>query len=138
LPNAGVIETAADVVTIAAAVPNEIVPAEVLPISKFVAGMLVAVVSPNVVLLRELWKGDTVLLTGVAVELGIASEGAFAKPLNTDVVGAEVDDPKVGAIEGKATVPKVVVVDGVVVTSGTFLITVWPPNIGVVDNEVGA
>lgn len=120
------IETAADVVVTAAAVPNEIVdPAEVLPelIPKLVVGMLVAVVSPNVGLLRELWKGDTVPLVGVAEELGVAPEGAFAKLLNTDAVGAEV--PKVGAIEGKATVPKVVVVDGVVVTSGTiFLITV--------------
>lgn len=127
MPNAGVMETAADVVATAVAVPNEIVPAEVLPelIPKLVAGMLVTVVSPNVGLLKELWKGDAVPLAGVAEEAGVPPEGAFAKPLNTDAVGAEVDVPKVGAIEGKAAVPKVVVVDGAVVASEiAFLMTV--------------
>lgn len=67
---------------------------------------------------KEFWKEDTVLLTGAAKEL--APVGAFANPLNTDVVDAEVDVLKVGAIDGKTAAPKLIAVDGVmVVTSET-------------------
>lgn len=142
LPNAGVMEVT--VVVVAAGMPNEIVPAEVLPelIPKLVADILAAVVSPNVGLLREVWKGDTVLLAGIVEELVVTPIDVFVNPLNTDAVvgAAKVDVPKVDVIDGKGTAPKVVVA-GSVIVSGTVVasfMTVWPPNIGAAANEIGA
>ena len=77
------------------------------------------VVSPNGDLLREVWKGDTVLLAGIVEELVVMPPDVFTNPLNTDaVVGAKVDVPKVDVIDGKETAPKVVVA-GSVIVSGT-------------------
>lgn len=111
-----------EVADVVAGMPNEIVPAEeaLLELTpKLVAGILVTVVSSNVGLLREVWKDDTVLLAGIAEELVVTPADEFANPLNTDaVVGAKVDVPRVGVIDGKETAPKVVVA-GSVIVSGT-------------------
>lgn len=132
-----------EVADVVAGMPNEIVPAEeaLLELTpKLVAGILVTVVSSNVGLLREVWKGDTVLLAGIAEELVVTPADEFANSLNTDVVvGAKVDVPRVGVIDGKETAPKVVVA-GSVIVSGTvagFFMIVWPPNIGAAANEIG-
>lgn len=100
------------------------------------AGIPVAVVSPNVGSLRELWKGDGVLLLTDVTDEEVTVILADVNPLNTDAVEAGV--PNEGVIDGKAIAPKVVVAGSVVVvTSGTVFFTiVWPPNIGVADNEV--
>lgn len=90
------------------------------------AGILTVVVSPNVGLLRELWKGDGVLLlTDVTdEEVTVIPADVFdVNPLNTDAVDAGVNVPNVGVIDGKATAPKVVVAGSVVVvTSGTVAV----------------
>ena len=140
LPNAGVIEVA----VVVTGIPKEIVPAEVALVElipKLTAGILVVVVSPNVGLLREVWKGDTVLLAGIAEELVVTPADVFANPLNTDVVvGAKVDVPKVDVIDGKETAPKVVVAGSVIVsdTVAVFFMMVWPPNIGAAANGTWA
>lgn len=132
MPNAGAIEVAA-VAAVAAAtvtvtvvvvgIPKAIVPAEVLlaVTPKLVAGILVTVASPNIGLVREFWKGDTaLLLTAVTAGLVVAPVDIFENPLGTGALDVDVNPPKVGVIDGKATALKAVDAGSVVGASATI------------------